>query len=278
MFGGADPASPELIPANIKISENYFYKPESWRVGHPSYAGKHWTVKNLLELKNAKTVTIDRNYFENNWTDGQAGIPVLFTVRNQEGTAPWSIVQDVKFTNTIVHGGDGGMNLLGTDNEKPSQVSSGALIENNLFFDIRGIFLTMNGFPRVSIIHNTHIQTGNIMILYGKIVEEFVYRDNLTIRHPKGYGIFGDGIGEGTVALQKFTPRVEFRNNVLAGADSSIYPRNNFYPSFDKVGFVNYAQRDYRLTPTSSFRKSASDGTPVGVDWDKLNFNAKASE
>jgi hypothetical protein len=278
MFGGADPASPELIPANIKISENYFYKPESWRVGHPSYAGKHWTVKNLLELKNAKTVTIDRNYFENNWTDGQAGIPVLFTVRNQEGTAPWSIVQDVKFTNNIVHGGDGGMNLLGTDNEKPSQVSSGALIENNLFFDIRGIFLTMNGFPRVSIIHNTHIQTGNIMILYGKIVEEFVYRDNLTIRHPKGYGIFGDGIGEGTVALQKFTPRVEFRNNVLAGADSSIYPRNNFYPSLDKVGFVNYAQRDYRLTPTSSFRKSASDGTPVGVDWDKLNFNAKASE
>ena len=278
MFGGADPATPELIPANIEISGNYFYKPESWRVGHPSYAGKHWTVKNLLELKNAKTVNIDRNYFENNWTDGQAGIPVLFTVRNQEGTAPWSIVQDVSFTNNIVHGGDGGMNLLGTDNEKPSQVSSVALIENNLFYDIRGIFLTMNGFPKVTFIHNTHIQTGNIMILYGKPAEELVYRDNLTIRHPKGYGVFGDGIGEGTVALQKFTPRGEFRNNVLAGADITIYPKNNFYPSIDKVGFVNFAQGDYRLSPTSPFRKSASDGTPVGVDYDKLNFNAKLAE
>lgn len=278
MFGGADPASPELIPADIMISENYFYKPKSWKVGDPSYAGKHWTVKNLLELKNAKNVTIDRNYFENTWTDGQAGIPVLFTVRNQEGTAPWSIVENVKFTNNIVHGGEGGLNLLGTDNEKPSRVSSVALIENNLFFDLRGIFLTMNGFPKVSIIHNTHIQTGNIMILYGKPAEELIYRDNLTIRHPKGYGVFGDGTGEGTVAVQRFMPRGQFLNNVLAGADSSIYPKNNFYPSLDKVGFVNFAQGDYRLSATSSFRKSASDGTPVGVNYDKLNFNAKTPE
>jgi hypothetical protein len=278
MFGGADPATPELIPSNIEIRGNYFYKPKSWRVGDPSYAGKHWTVKNLLELKNAKNVTIDGNYFENTWTDGQAGIPILFTVRNQEGTAPWSIVENVKFTNNIVRGGEGGMNLLGTDNEKPSRVSSVAIIENNLFFDLRGIFLTMNGFPKVSIVHNTHIQTGNIMILYGKPAEELVYRDNLTIRHPKGYGVFGDGTGEGTVALQKFTPRGEFRNNVLAGADSSIYPKDNFYPSLDKVGFVNVAQGDYRLNPTSPFRKSASDGTAVGVDFAKLNFNAKTTE
>jgi hypothetical protein len=199
-------------------------------------------------------------------------------VRNQEGTAPWSIVENVKFTNNIVRGGEGGMNLLGTDNEKPSRVSSVAIIENNLFFDLRGIFLTMNGFPKVSIVHNTHIQTGNIMILYGKPAEELVYRDNLTIRHPKGYGVFGDGTGEGTVALQKFTPRGEFRNNVLAGADSSIYPKDNFYPSLDKVGFVNVAQGDYRLNPTSPFRKSASDGTAVGVDFAKLNFNAKTTE
>lgn len=278
MFGGADPASEEMIPSNILIRDNYFFKPKSWKVGDPSYAGKHWTVKNLLELKNAKDVTIDRNYFENTWTDGQAGIPILFTVRNQEGTAPWSIVEDVQFTNNIVEGGEGGINFLGTDNEKPSKVSSVALIENNLFFDLRGIFLTMNGFHKVSMIHNTHIQTGNIMILYGKIAEDFVYRDNLTIRHPKGYGVFGDGIGEGSVALQKFTPRVEFRNNVLAGADRSIYPKDNFYPSIEKVGFVNFAQGDYRLNATSSFRKSASDGTPVGADWDKLNFNAKTAE
>jgi len=279
MFGGADPALPALIPANITISGNYLFKPRSWNVGDPSYAGKHWTVKNLLELKNAKTVVIDGNYFENNWTDGQAGIPILFTVRNQEGSAPWSVVHDVIFKNNIVKGADGGgLNFLGTDNEKPSAQASKAVVENNLFVDIRGIFLTMNGFHNVSIVHNTHIQTGNIMILYGKQANGFDYRDNLTIRGPKGYGVFGDGTGEGTVGLQKYTPDAIFKNNVLAGADSSIYPKDNFYPSPEKVGFVNVAQGDYRLTPTSPFRKSASDGLPVGCDWDKLNFKAKPTE
>ena len=34
---------------------------------------------------------------ENNWVDGQAGMAVLFTVRNQDGGAPWSVVEDVTF-------------------------------------------------------------------------------------------------------------------------------------------------------------------------------------
>ena len=279
MFGGADPANPQLLPANITITGNYLFKPRSWNVGDPNYAGKHWTVKNLLELKNAKTVVIDGNYFENNWTDGQAGIPILFTVRNQEGSAPWSVVHDVIFKNNIVKGADGGgLNFLGNDNEKPSAQASKAVVENNLFVDIRGIFLTMNGFHNVSIVHNTHIQTGNIMILYGKVANGFEYSDNLTIRGPKGYGVFGDGTGEGTVGLRKFTPDGIFKNNVLAGADSSIYPKDNFYPSVEKVGFTNFAQGDYRLNATSPFRKSASDGTAVGCDWDKLNFKAKTTE
>ncbi|MFN2405783.1 MAG: hypothetical protein ABR594_06985 [Pyrinomonadaceae bacterium] len=278
MFGGADPAIEDLIPSDIEIRDNTVFKPLSWKVGHPTYAGKHWTVKNLLELKNAKKVTIEGNWFKNNWTDGQAGIPILFTVRNQEGTARYSIVYDVTFRHNVVEGAEGGINFLGLDNEKPSAQASKAVIEHNLFMDIRGPFLTMNGFHNVTVAHNTHFQTGNIMTLYGKQAEDFVYRDNLTVRGPKGYGVFGDATGEGTVALQKFTVRGEFRNNVLAGADSSLYPKNNFYPPPEKVGFMNYDQGNYRLSPASSFRKAASDGTPVGCDFDKLNYNAKPAE
>jgi hypothetical protein len=278
MFGGADPASPDMIPSGITIRDNYVIKPLSWKVGHPSYTGKHWTVKNLLELKNAKDVTIDRNIFENNWTDGQAGIPILFTVRNQEGSAPYSIVEKVRFTNNVVKGAEGGVNLLGTDNEKPSQQSSQVVIENNLFVDIRGPFLTMNGYPQVTVSHNTHFQTGNIMILHGRISQIFVYRDNLTIRGPKGYGVFGDATGEGTVALGKFTPNAIFQKNVVAGADSSLYPKDNFFPSPDRVGFMDYEKGDYRLAPASAYRKSSSDGKPAGCDWEKLNFAAKTAE
>jgi hypothetical protein len=279
MFGGADPANANLIPSDIEIRRNYAFKPMSWKVGDPTYAGKHWTVKNLLELKNAKNVVIDGNVFENNWTDGQAGIPILFTVRNQEGSAPWSIIENVTFTNNIVKGAEGGLNLLGSDNEKPSQRSSGVTIANNLFVDLRGIFLTLNGFNNVSLLHNTHFQTGNIMILYGTPVQQLVYRDNLTIRGSKGYGVFGDGTGEGAIALRKFAPDGVFRNNVLVGADSSLYPKDNYFPaSIDRVGFVNFEKGDYRLAAGSAFKKASSDGLPPGCDWEKLNFSAKTSE
>ena len=278
LFGGADPANPEMIPSNIEIRGNYVFKPLSWNVKHPTYGGKHWTVKNSFELKNAKNVVIDGNIFENNWTDGQTGIAILFTVRNQEGTAPYSILENVTFTNNIVKGAEGALNLLGSDNEKPSQRSSGLMIANNLFVDIRGPFLTMNGYNNVSIIHNTHFQSFNITILYGTPVEQFVYRDNLTIRGPKGYGVFGDSLGEGLAPMRKFIPGAVFKNNVIAGADSSVYPKDNYYPPPEKVGFVNFEKGDYRLAPSSPYAKAASDGQPVGCDWSKLNFSAKTSE
>ncbi|HEY0367626.1 MAG TPA: hypothetical protein VGC73_14240, partial [Pyrinomonadaceae bacterium] len=63
LIGGADPASEAFIPSNIEIRGNYMFKPLSWKVGHPTYANKHWTVKNILELKNAKNVVIDGNIF-----------------------------------------------------------------------------------------------------------------------------------------------------------------------------------------------------------------------
>ena len=280
MFGGADSASQELMPNEIEIRGNHMFKPLSWKVGHPSYAGKHWTVKNLLELKCATNVTIDGNVFENNWADGQSGIGILFTVRNQEGHAPWSILKNIKFINNVVRGSDGGaLNFLGSDNEKPSQRSSFAVISNNLFADIRGPFLTMNGFNDVSITHNTHFQTGNIAILYGTPAERFVYTDNLTIRGSKGYGVFGDATGEGNVALKKFVPDGVFKNNVLIGADASLYPKENQYPdSIERAGFVNFEKGDYRLSSNSPYIKAASDGQAVGVDWDKLNFKAKTPE
>src|SRR5215208_1152401 len=279
LFGGADPGIPNLVPSDIEIRRNYVFKPLSWKVGHPTYAGKHWTVKNILELKNARNVIIDGNVFENCWTDGQTGIPILFTVRNQEGSAPWSIIENVTFSNNIVKGAEGALNLLGSDNEKPSQRSSGLVIANNLFTDIKGPFLTLNGYNNVSILHNTHFQRGNITILYGTPAQQFVYRDNLTIRDAKGYGVFGDSLGEGVVALRKFTPDFVFKNNVLALADASLYPKDNFFPaSLDRVGFVNFEKGDYRLAPSSPFRKASSDGQPLGCDWEKLNFSAKTAE
>jgi hypothetical protein len=58
-------------------------------------------VKNHLELKNAQRVTVDGNLLENNWAAGQSGYSIMLTPRNS-GSAPWTRVQNVTFTNNIV--------------------------------------------------------------------------------------------------------------------------------------------------------------------------------
>jgi hypothetical protein len=217
LIGGADPASAEMVPSDIQIRRNHVPKPLTWKVDDPTYAGHHWTVKNSLELKNAKNVTIDANIFENNWTDGQTGIPILFTVRNQEGSAPYSIITNVVFTNNIVLNAQGGINLLGSDNEKPSQRSSALLVANNVFDRITGPWLTMNGYHDVTIENNTHLQTCNsgcnTMLLYGEQSLRFIYRRNVT--RERAYGVFGDGGLIGKPAFDKWTPDAVVTDNVV---------------------------------------------------------------
>src|SRR5262245_49835059 len=91
MFGGADPKIVNLAPSDIEFRRNHCFKPLSWRIGDPSYAGTPWGIKNLFELKNAQRVLIDGNIFENNWAHGQTGFAILFTVRNQDWASPWYV-------------------------------------------------------------------------------------------------------------------------------------------------------------------------------------------
>jgi hypothetical protein len=249
LIGGADSATAELMPRDIEIRGNHLFKPLSWKVGHATYAGHHWTVKNLLELKSAVNVIIDGNVMEHNWTDGQDGKAILFTVRNQECSAPWSTIQNVTFTNNSVIDAEGGLNLLGRDNEATVEYvtahpdkcnlntaklgsvrGSNLTISNNLFHDINGNFLTMSGFDNVDINHNTHVQQGNLMTLYGEVSSGFRYTDNLTIDHD--FGIVGDGVGGGMTGLNKLTPSWVVSGNLIAAPydNGTNYPPDNLYP------------------------------------------------
>src|SRR5712692_9463195 len=98
MFGGADPAIPNLVPSDIEIRGNHFFKPLSWKVGDPSYADHHWSVKNFFELKNARRVMVEGNLFENCWNDAQTGIGIVLTPRAD----PYATVQDVSFVNNVI--------------------------------------------------------------------------------------------------------------------------------------------------------------------------------
>ena len=271
MFGGALPSIANLIPTKIEIRGNRFFKPLSWKVGDPSYAGIHWSIKNLLEFKNARDVMVDGNTFENCWTDAQIGYAVLFTVRSEDGKAPWAIVENVTFSNNVVKNSDQAIQMLGSDAPNPSGRGNGVKIVNNLFVDIKNRFLTISGFHNVTIDHNTHFQNGNIMALHGEPSPGFVYTNNITNRAPSSYGIFGDGVGEGNPALARYFPGVTMKRNILIAAPASQYPGNNaFPPNLEKVGFQEARNGNFRLGAKSEFKKTATDGSDPGCQPDRL--------
>src|SRR5207247_11194822 len=96
LFGGAW-SYIQKTPSNITITDNTFTKLLSWNPNEPStiYAGTTWQVKNLLELKNANTVTVQNNIFQNNWVRAQDGHAILFTPRGSQSGGSWVTVSNV---------------------------------------------------------------------------------------------------------------------------------------------------------------------------------------
>src|SRR5438034_10832974 len=204
------------------------------------------SVKNLFELKNARRVLVEGNLFEHNWAHAQAGFAIVFTVRNQDGGAPWSAVQDVTFVSNIVRGAGAGINILGRDDNHPSQPTERLLISNNLFDDIGGprwggsgrLFQILDGVTNLTIEHNTAFQRGPIIFAEGRPHAGFVYRNNVTAHNDAG--IAGTGTGVGNSTLTTFFPRAIVSRNVIVGGHALAYPPDNFFPvSLDQVGFAN---------------------------------------
>lgn len=231
LFGGADPSVKNLVPADIEIRQNHFAKPLSWR-------GSQWSVKNLLELKNAHRVLIDANTFEYNWQNAQNGFAILFTPRNQDGGAPWSMVQDVTFTNNIVRHSGSAVNISGSDDNHPSDQTRRIVLRNNLFEDIDGarwggsgrLFQLLSGTADVVIDHNTGYQAGDFITAEGTPHSGFVYTSNVEPQNQ--YGVGGsDTYGNPIATLTRYFPGAVFAKNVIAGGNPNSYPPNNYFPS-----------------------------------------------
>jgi len=206
MFGGADPHVPGLVPGDIEFRGNHCFKPLRWKIDDPSYAGIPWTVKNLFELKNARRVLMEGNVFENNWAHAQSGTAILFTVRNQDGKAPWSAVQDVTMINNRLRESPTAFVIMGEDSPNRSQRSRRFLIRNNLFERIeRTGFMITAGADDVEIDHNTFVPTNYSALIMtgldgrdgsgqviGKPCERFKLTNNIL-----GFGLYGAGADGG---------------------------------------------------------------------------------
>jgi hypothetical protein len=208
MFGGADSKSVERIPSDILIDGNTFFKPLTWKVPG-TYA-----VKNLLEFKVGKRVTVRNNIFTNNWTDAQNGYAILLKSVNQGGTAPWSVLEDVEIYNNTITGVENGFNILGVSADQPGGKTTRINIHDNVL-TVSGTAFQLGGKAGVvSVVNNSLVHGGNLVTLYGTYAaESFTFTGNKYKNVP--YGIKGDATGSGLPSLTKFCLAFTYENNVV---------------------------------------------------------------
>ena len=275
MFGGADPSIPGLVPSDIEMRRNHLRKPKEW-LGRAA-------IKGTFELKNARRVVIEGNWIESEILT----TAVVLTVRNQNGKAPWSTLEDIEFRNNVVRHADTGVNFLGTDNDHSSQTAKRIRIANNLFVNIivndpRNIpyFLQMNGGESVTVEHNTVEQAGNVITAYGAPVRNFVFRGNIVQFNQYGIVCLTDvsECGRQNLFCNCF-PGGIIRGNVFAdnlGVANSQrmeekYPAGNYFvTSLQRIGFTDYPHGDWTLSANSKTRNKTINGRLPGADVDAI--------
>ncbi len=271
MFGGADPASADLIPIDIEVIGNHLNKPAEWN-------GKA-TLKTMFELKNAKRVKFIGNLLTNNWK----GSAFRITVRDQDGGAPFSTIEDVQIAGNVIDGAGEGINILGKDDTYESQTLKRLTIENNFFinlggkngFEGSGYFIQIADGENVSVMNNTVFNSGNIVTFYGVMPRAFVFRDNIT-----GHGSYGI---HGPLDMQSAAARAMFENNIIMNlnnvpsGDFAFPAGNTMVSGMNDVGFANPQARDYRLGENSKFRGKALNGKDPGIELKITDIYAVAS-
>ncbi len=264
LIGGSDPSIKNLVPTDIEVRNNLLTKPLEWRdkVG----------TKCSFELKNARNVRVIGNIIENSFNENA----VRLTIRNQNGTAPWSVIEDVLFQNNIVRNSGGGINFLGKDDVYPSAIMKRVQIINNLFENIDsqkfggdGRFITITNGEDITVANNTVFHDGNVITVYGEPSKRFTFRNNIVSYNKYG---FNGGDGEAVKEIfPKYFPGGIFTDNVFVNgkripkSDIYVLPRNAFVEDFNAVGFTNWQSGNYRLALNSKFKDKK-----IGCDIDLL--------
>ena len=284
LLGGALPGIRDLVPSDVVFRRNHVTRPAAWRQ-------EQWSVKNLLELKNARRVLVEANIFETHWSGAQSGYAIVLTPRGEGGQAAWAVVEDVTFQFNILRNAAAGFNILGHDDGGPSGLARRIRVANNLFHGLdrgwggNGFFLLIGDGPEQIIIdHNTIIQSGNVVSAYGEAsgspvpIRAFSFTNNLALHNANGVHGRGRAIGLGT--LEAYFPDFVFARNVLAGGRASRYPPGNEFPDEAEFAraFVSYEAADYRLAAGSAYRSAGTDGRDLGADTTTLLRKTKGVE
>ena len=285
IFGGNDPSIANLIPSDIEIRHNHFFKQPSWR--------GLWSIKNLLEFKNAQRVLIEGNILENSWTDGQNGLGVGFKSSNQNGGCTWCVTQDVTYRLNILRNVGAAYNLgASPDNAFQTTHARRITIINNFAtnintsaaFDGDGRAFLMDGDLRdIVIAHNTTMTESRALVFGGQPSVSFTARDN--VFGSVSYAVLGTGL-LGGAAFAQFAPTGYLIANVFIAEPSLAasnfgtltgvggYPLTNFFENgylSPAVAFANSGGGNFALLGSSVYKNKGTDGADIGADIAAIN-------
>lgn len=278
MIGGGGPGVSGMIPEDIEIVGNHFYKPLSWQA-----AG--WTVKNLLEIKIGRRIDIRDNYLENNWVMGQIGFAVVIKAADQDA-APWVRTSDIVFRRNIVTGSAAGVNVFEDGPVGTNRVSILANQFSNIGLRSLGgvgrMIQLIGKLTDIEVRHNTMVfgQSGSAaasaMMMDGRGSERLTIVNN--VFQGGEYGFILSGGGTGVTGVQQYAATSTVVGNAISlSFGAAAYGTQNLVvPSVEGFGFVSVGSGDLRLVSGSRVRQSGARGATPGVPAGALTVAAAA--
>lgn len=228
MFGGADSASADRVPRDISITRSRLTK-------NPAWFARGVQIKNALELKSAVNVKVQDCVLEYaGISGGQGGYLIVLTVRNQDGAAPWSTIQNVVIERCLARYGGGGANILGLDDSYKSVRMSNVTLRQIKFANIDPQGITkgdarefmIGGAPNQLTLEAITVEAQNMnggsqVYLNPPFPTQLVLR-NLKLA-PAEYGLKIDAGGMGLAAFKAAMPDA-ILEQVGDGAGATTYP------------------------------------------------------
>jgi hypothetical protein len=226
MFGGSDPAIPDLVPSDIEIVRNYIHTPSEWR--------QRWTKKNLLELKNAARVLIAGNVLDGSWVDGQTGWAILIKSVNQNGKCEWCRSTDVTIRGNQIRNAGAGVSISATGDRRNVDSSARRIVISENAFDGIGMgmfkgdrrgFQVTGGVADVMIERNVvrgDLQAAMLLGATNGGVRRATFRSNVLAYGS--YGVIASGHGNGARAINAAAPGSQWSSITFIGPPAKGYP------------------------------------------------------
>lgn len=250
---------------NVEIRQNTFHKRPEWAtagIGNP---------KGFMEIKTAKGLIVDGNIFQG------ARSTIALTSRNQDGSTPWTTIEDVQITNNRMDEYGTAIILLLADNYHLNKPGGNVTVANNLFKSsgdpVNGTRLFyLSGGSNVKFLNNTAFGNSNSMVISDGVTAGVELRDNIFTTGEYVMSCTIDGKPE------TCWPSIVVTRNVFVDSRSDkSYPLSSQYPQHNQIigntlaiGFVDYARGNYRLSDKSPYKGRGTNGKDPGVDFNAL--------